>query len=135
MLLRINELTNFKSDFAIEITLTTLSYKNTIHQAREKGYTITVLFFWLNNVGLAIERIKNRVSEGGHHIPDDIVIGRYQKGIVTLTKIFTDICDRWVVVDNSTNHYQLIAGGCSRQTINLHDKNKWGQINNTIDAK
>jgi predicted ABC-type ATPase len=135
MLLRINELTNYKSDFAIETTLTTLSYKNTIHKAREKGYTITLLFFWLNNVGLAIERVKNRVSEGGHYVPDDIVIKRYQKGIVTLTKVFIDICDRWVVVDNSTNHDQLIAEGCSNQTIKLHDENKWEQINYTTDAK
>src|SRR6195952_2897361 len=47
MLERINELMDQNVDFAIETTLTTLSYRKTIEIARNKGYTITLLFFWL----------------------------------------------------------------------------------------
>ncbi len=64
MLERINELINLEVDFAIETTLTTISYTKTIEKARKKGYKITMLFSWLNNVKLAIERVAIRVNEG-----------------------------------------------------------------------
>ena len=81
MLERIMELIELEVDFAMETTLTTISYKNTIKLARKKGYKITLLFFWLNDVKLAIERVATRVSEGGHHIQEDVIIRRYFKGL------------------------------------------------------
>jgi predicted ABC-type ATPase len=93
MLERIIELIDLGVDFAFETTLTTISYKNTIELARQKGYKITLLFFWLNDVILAIERVATRVSEGGHHIPEDVIIRRYFKGLANLTNVFINICD------------------------------------------
>lgn len=58
MIERINELLNTGVDFAFETTLTTLSYVNTIKVAKEMGYSITLLYFWLNDVNLAIERVR-----------------------------------------------------------------------------
>jgi len=69
MIKRINELIEKNKDFAFETTLSTKSYKNKIIKAKEQGYTITLLFFWLNNIDLAKERVKIRVKEGGHDIP------------------------------------------------------------------
>ena len=73
MIKRIDELIDAEVDFGFETTLTTLSYLNTIKLAKEKGYFVTLLFFWLNDVNLAIERVKNRVKEGGHNIPVDVI--------------------------------------------------------------
>jgi len=55
MLERINDLLESKENFAFETTLATKSYKSKIYLAREKGYNLTLLFFWLQNVNLAIE--------------------------------------------------------------------------------
>lgn len=87
MLNRIDELLKQGIDFAIETTLTTKSYLNTIKRAKEAGYKISLLYFWLNDVELAIERVKTRVAEGGHHIPEDVIRRRYFKGIENL-KLF-----------------------------------------------
>jgi predicted ABC-type ATPase len=81
MLNRIDELLSQNVDFAIETTLTTKSYLNTIAKAKRLGYQITLLYFWLNDVELAIERVKTRVSEGGHDIPEDVIRRRLQKGL------------------------------------------------------
>lgn len=64
-------------NFAIETTLTTLSYQKTIEFAKSKSYTINLLFFWLNDVNLAIERVETRVMEVGHNIPEEVIIRRY----------------------------------------------------------
>ncbi len=67
MINRINELLKENETFAFETTLSTKSYKNKVLKAKEQGYTITLLFFWLNNIELAKERVKTRVKEGGHN--------------------------------------------------------------------
>ena len=60
MLHRINELLAENENFAFETTLSTRSYKNKIIEAKEKGYRVTSLFFWLQNSELAKERVKIR---------------------------------------------------------------------------
>lgn len=47
-----------------------------------KGISCLWFFFWLNNVDLAIQRVKMRVSEGGHNIPEDTIRRRYKLGII-----------------------------------------------------
>src|SRR5690554_1737734 len=56
MLARINELLENNLSFAFETTLSTRSYKNKITEAKNKGYDVILLFFWLQNVELAKER-------------------------------------------------------------------------------
>jgi predicted ABC-type ATPase len=73
MLNRIDNLIAHGIDFAIETTLTTSTYQKTIRQAQSKGYEVTLLFFWLNSEELAISRVKQRVSEGGHNIPEETI--------------------------------------------------------------
>ena len=129
MLERIMELVELEVDFAFETTLTTISYKNTIELARQRGYKITLLFFWLNDVKLAIERVATRVSEGGHNIPEDVIIRRYFKGLAYLTNIFIDICDYWIVIDNSTNPYKFIAEGTLNLPVTIYENEIWIKIN------
>ena len=88
MLNRINELLNGVESFAFETTLATKSYKNKIKQAKEKGFTVTLLFFWLQNVDLAKERVRIRVTEGGHNIETNVIERRYVNGIKNLFNIY-----------------------------------------------
>lgn len=128
MLERITKLIDLEVDFAFETTLTTISYKNTIELARHKGYKITLLFFWLNDVNLAIERVATRVSEGGHNIPEDVIIRRYFKGLANLTNVFIDICDYWIVIDNSTNPYKFIAEGAPNLPVTIYENEIWSKM-------
>lgn len=77
MLSKIDRLIENKQDFAFETTLSTKSYAKTITRAKSSGYQITLLFFWLDSPDLAIERVKTRVIEGGHNIPEPVIIRRY----------------------------------------------------------
>jgi predicted ABC-type ATPase len=63
MLKRIKELLNKNESFGFETTLSTKSYKNKIINAKQNGYTVTLLFFWLNNVDLAKKRVKRRGTQ------------------------------------------------------------------------
>jgi predicted ABC-type ATPase len=64
MLSKIDRLISNKVDFAFETTLATRSYSKTIIKAKENGYTVTLVFFWLDSVDLAIERVKQEYLRG-----------------------------------------------------------------------
>lgn len=133
MINRINELLKAGENFAFETTLSTRSYKNKIIQAKEKGYTITLLFFWLKNVELAIERVKIRVEEGGHNIPENVIERRYFRGINNLFKIYLPIVDGALIFDNSYGKHELIA----QKTVDIHidmiNERKFNELKNKYD--
>jgi len=111
MLAKINEFLKKGLDFAFETTLSSKSFLNTIKKAKENGYEITLLFFWLDSVELAIERVKTRVAEGGHDIPEKVIRRRYYSGIKNLFDLYLPVCDYWMITNNSTPNLELIAEG------------------------
>ncbi|MGV3586232.1 MAG: zeta toxin family protein [Adhaeribacter sp.] len=133
MLQRIDELLKRQNDFAIETTLATRSYVQTIRKAREKGFSITLVYFCLNSPELAIARVKRRVSEGGHNIPEEVIRRRYKKGTHNLFKLFIPICDYWILIDNSQNPYKIIAEGQEDQELNIHNEQIWNNLKTLSD--
>ena len=117
MLQRIEELLKRNETFSIETTLATRSYVNLVKQAQEQGYSIRLLFFWLSTPELAVKRVAERVSKGGHDIPQDIIRRRYVAGINNLFKLFMPIVNYWAIFDNSETPRRKVAiGGKDTQT-------------------
>jgi len=125
MLQRINHLILERESFAFETTLSTLSYRHTVQKAKSAGYRVTLIFFWLNDVNLALKRVKARVADGGHDIPEETIKRRYTTGLKNLVHIFTDMVDKWIIVDNSKKRFSLIAENTSTNKLIIHDKEKW----------
>jgi len=123
MLAKINEFLRKGLDFAFETTLSSKSFLNTIKRAKENGYEVTLLFFWLDSVELAIERVKTRVAEGGHDIPEKVIRRRYYSGIKNLFDLYIPVCDYWMITNNSTPNLELIAEG-NYETINKIENNR-----------
>lgn len=109
MLKRIEELLASCQDFAFETTLSTKSFIHTIKKAQANGYYVTLIFFWLESIELAKERVQNRVSEGGHHIDSDIIERRYKAGIKNLFQLYAKRVDSLLIYDNSNLESELIA--------------------------
>ena len=91
MLKRIDELLQKEESFSIETTLSTRSYFKLVETAHQKGYNVTLLYFWLESPEQAIERVAERVSKGGHDIPKDVIIRRYWAGLNNLFDIYMPI--------------------------------------------
>ncbi len=111
MLLKTAYLFSRKEDFAIETTLATRSLKKMIMYARENGYKITLLYFWLNSPEMALARVKARVAAGGHNIPKDAIIRRYYTGIHYFFNVYLSLADRWILADNSMIPFRVVAEG------------------------
>jgi predicted ABC-type ATPase len=109
MIKRLNELLEISQNFAFETTLATKSYQSKVLYAQSKNYNVTLLFFWLQNVDLAIERVKTRVEEGGHNIETEVIKRRYVNGIKNLFDIYLTIVNEVLIYDNSEGKPELIA--------------------------
>lgn len=109
MLSRIKSFIKQDVDFAFETTLATRSYVSLMQQARDQGYTIHLIFFWLRSVELAIQRVKGRVQEGGHHIPDAVVRRRYERGLFNFFNLYDPLLDKWMFIDNSDIPFLVVA--------------------------
>lgn len=109
-----------------------ISYKEKIKYAKANGYTITLLFFWLKNVELAKERVKVRVSEGGHNIIAEVIERRYKNGLKNLFNIYLPIVDGALLFDNSTGKHELIAQQTFDRELIIIDKLKFEELKNNV---
>lgn len=128
MLLRIDELLLKGRDFAIETTLATRSYSRLVQRAQAMGYTVHLMFFWLNSVNLAEERVETRVQLGGHNIAKDIIKRRYHLGLHNLFEVFIPIVDEWMIVDNSDLPREMVAEGDIKKEELIHNKVKFAKL-------
>jgi len=133
MLQRIDDLIARDQDFAFETTLSTKSYIQTIQKAKAHNYYVTLVYFWLDTPQLAIKRIEKRVAAGGHHVPDDIVIRRYERGLYNFLNLYRPICDYWLMVDNTFKPSETIVEGKQRN-LNVKNVILWEQIRHSTQT-
>lgn len=111
MLTRIYELLKAGVDFAFETTLAAGSYLVLVKSAQLFGFKVILLFMWLDSPKTAVERVANRVSKGGHHIPQEVIELRYYRGIYNLISLFIPVVNTWMMVDSTNVIIEPIAEG------------------------
>ncbi len=82
---------------------TTLSGKSIIKNmrfAKEKGFYIVMNYIGVEGPEIAKERVKIRVSKGGHGIPDKDIERRYYDSLKNLNDVIR-ICDEVNIYDNT----------------------------------
>ena len=128
MLHRIDHLLANGADFAIETTLSTRSYVQTIRRAKALGYTVTLVFVYLSSPELAVNRVAKRVAAGGHNIPEAIIRRRYDRALRNLVTLYMPVCDYFILINNSGEAVtEVAAGGVNEATV-VFDAACWQQI-------
>jgi len=90
-----------KRNFAFETTLSGQRYARMIPQWQSIGYRIKLVFLYLQDVKIAIERVRVRVRQGGHDVPEDVIRRRYDAGWRNFNRVYKGSVDSWAVYDNS----------------------------------
>ena len=109
MLEQIHSLTERGLDFGFETTLSGKTYVKLLQEMKRRGYFIHIFFLWITDVELALERIKLRVRNGGHHIPEAIVRRRFGRSLPNFLRFYKPLADSWTIFDNSSDVPQMIA--------------------------
>ena len=87
-------------DFGFETVGSTREKIEFISEAKERGYSISLLFVCAGSPETCIERIGDRVRNGGHDVPEDKVRSRYER-VLALLPEYIRLADDAAVFDNS----------------------------------
>ena len=90
-----------KEPFALESTLSGMTYIPRLQNIRKAGYLVEMVFLKLDSPELAIKRVAHRVKQGGHHVPPEDVKRRYKRGWLNFVQHYRPLADAWAIYDNS----------------------------------
>ena len=128
MLQHLHDLAESRADFAFETTLASKTFAPWIAELKTKGYQFHLVYLWLSSADMAMRRVRRRVSEGGHNIPEETIRRRYQRGVDNFFNLYRPLANVWSFYDHSDpDQSRLIAE--MRDTIEtVHDSELWRQI-------
>ena len=104
-----------------ETTLTGKTILKTIDKAKELGYELQLFYIGLNSPEIAKERIKIRVSKGGHNIEDKIVDRRYYESLENLEKVINKF-DKVRIYDNSIGFLEIFSFSNGKVNFKTNEK-------------
>jgi predicted ABC-type ATPase len=128
MLARMRSLVLSGESFALETTCSGRAYAGWLQECRRAGWRITLLFLWLPSPQAALDRVARRVREGGHGIPSNVVIRRYNAGLANLRRLYLPLADIAAIYDNSDEGRVLIAEQLPDVPLVVHDAIRWAMI-------
>lgn len=135
MLKRMRELVSQRASFGFETTCAGRSYLHLLRDCKEKGWRITLLYFWLRSPEQAIARVEHRVSQGGHAIPADVIRRRYYASVANMRKLYLPLADEAEIYDNSDWRRILIATRREGGVLAIRDMDRWRKIERTAHGK
>ncbi len=97
--------------FSFETTLSGRGYAAKVARWRAAGYRVSLYFLSLPHADMAVERVRLRVSQGGHNIPEAVIRRRFEAGLENLESLYTSIVSEWSVYDNQHRQPILLAQG------------------------
>ncbi len=109
MLKQIHEYVRRGESFAFETTLSGRSHARWVPRWREQGYRVKLFFLRLPSPEAAIERVRRRVSEGGHDVPEEVIRRRFDSGWRNFERVYRGLVDEWALYDNSGHVPELLA--------------------------
>jgi len=78
--------------------------------AAAQGFDVHLIFIGIATAAMAVERVKSRVEAGGHDVPVEKILERYERVLKNLERAIA-LVPRVTIYDNSSfeNPYRLIA--------------------------
>ncbi len=89
-------------EFCFETVLSTRRNLDLLIKAKERGYFIRCYYVLTADPMINVWRVKSRVESGGHDVPEEKIIQRYDRAL-ELIKELVKICDICHIYDNSGN--------------------------------
>lgn len=97
--------------FAFETTLAGLGHVRRIRRWRSEGYDVKLIYLPLDTPEEAIQRVGQRVRQGGHRIPEAVIRRRFARSRANFQQVYRSLVDSWVVVDRRRANLVLVEEG------------------------
>lgn len=103
-----------RDNFAFETTLSARNYARSIPKWRALGYVVLLHFLSLPSADVAVARVSERVRQGGHHVPENVVRRRFESGLKNFESVYKKIVDKWIHYDCACVEPRIIELGDNR---------------------
>lgn len=90
-----------RDSFGWESTLAGRSHAPILKKARQDGYEIELHYLSVPSPLVCIDRVAQRVREGGHHVPAVDIRRRFRRSLANLIDIYLPLADRWTIWDSA----------------------------------
>jgi predicted ABC-type ATPase len=119
-----NKLLDGTETFSFETVMSHSSKLEFLKNAKKKGFKTYLYFVSTESVDINIDRVANRVMDGGHDVPQSKIISRYTRSLEQLAEAVRQV-DRAFIYDNS-NETTLLAEKNDDQLVILEKRvPKW----------
>lgn len=116
LLTQVDECLRYSETFALESTLSGKTYIRLFRRARKLGYEIELHYLWLSSPMQAIARVRQRVQQGGHHVPVADIRRRFKRSQIHLLDDYLDLAINWAIWDSRQLPAKQLASSAT------HDK-------------
>ncbi len=89
-----------KTSFTFETVMSHHSKVDILAEAQRMGYRTYLYFIATDDAAINISRVRNRVKQGGHAVPEDKIVSRYQRSLELLMEAIRHT-NRAYIFDNS----------------------------------
>lgn len=127
---RLNEYFRNNKSFAVESTLSGNNIVRIISKARKQNYKIILVYSFLQNCTICIERVKKRVENGGHNVPEEDIIRRYYKSVIKFWDEYRLIVDEWTMFYNGYEYAPVIVSFGEKDNFDIINK----EMQNNFDS-
>lgn len=110
--------------FARESTLSGNFDLQIAKKAKEQGFHLELIYSGLNSPETAIARVKERVANGGHDVPESDIQRRYHRSLKNLPQII-ELVDRVMIYDNTDKQSKLVLVHEKGNPLNLTNAPEW----------
>ena len=94
-------------NFCFETVMSTDRNINLLNRAKQKGYFIRCYYILTADPMINVLRVRARVEVGGHDVPEDKIISRYDRALKLIHEVVS-VCDICHIYDNSgTSPYRI----------------------------
>jgi predicted ABC-type ATPase len=111
---------------------TSFAFLSAIDRWRLAGYTIRIVYLWLNSPDTAIDRVHARARQGGHIVPDEVIRRRYDRGLLNFAHRYRDAADRWQLYDNTDPQDRRVVARGSAGLVDVVDDKRWERFQNQV---
>jgi len=114
--------------FAFETTCSGKSYVRLLKECQAAGCRISLIYLWVPSAEYSIARVARRVSQGGHHIPDEVIRRRHLAGLRNMRHLYLPLAYDAFVYDNKDRALRLIARRAAGSPVIVLDEEIWARI-------
>lgn len=114
---KLNAALNARRDVVIETTLSGTYTSKVARKAKSQGYTVEIIYMFLNSSDQCVERVAIRRRKGGHDVPEEDIRRRFGRSLSNFRFDLSSVSDVWSLYYNGGQSYQIVASKAEGSTI------------------